>query len=76
MVPGLIVAADTAFSSNRFAGARQIHKLDLYIELKEAVMNELHATQMLKSSCPVMLAPTDAGTRYACRFSGHRGLPR
>jgi hypothetical protein len=35
---GPIVATDTAFSSNRFARADQIHKLDLQAELEEAEM--------------------------------------
>ena len=35
-VPGLIVATDKGFSSNRFAWAHEIHKLDLQVELKEA----------------------------------------
>ena len=61
----LIVATDTAFSSNRFAWAHQIHKLDLQVELKETVMNQLHSIQLLKSSHPVMLAPVDVGARVA-----------
>jgi hypothetical protein len=53
LVPGPIVATDTAFSSNRFAWAHQIHKLDLKVELKETVVNPLHSTQLLKSRHPV-----------------------
>lgn len=34
MAPGLIVATDTAFSSNRFAWTRQVHKVDWQIEPK------------------------------------------
>jgi hypothetical protein len=55
---------DTAFSSNRFAWAHQIHKLDLQVELNETVVNQLHSTQLL-SSHPVMLAPMDVGPRVA-----------
>ena len=43
MAPGLIVATDTAFSSNRFAWTRQIHKLNFQTELNETVMNRLHS---------------------------------
>jgi hypothetical protein len=35
LAPCLIVTTDRAFSSNRFAWAHQIHKLDLQVELKE-----------------------------------------
>jgi hypothetical protein len=35
----LIVVTDTAFSSNRFAWAHQIHKLDLQVALKETGVN-------------------------------------
>ena len=65
MAPRLIVATDTAFSSNRFAWTDQIHKLDLKVELKEAVMTQLHSTQLLNNSHPVMLAPMDVGARSA-----------
>jgi hypothetical protein len=33
----------------------------LQIELKEAVMDQLHSTQLLKSSHPVMLASMTVG---------------
>jgi hypothetical protein len=65
LVPGLIVATDKAFSSNRFAWAHQIHKVDLQVELKETVVNQLHSTQLLKGCHPVMLAPLDVGARVA-----------
>jgi hypothetical protein len=67
LAPGPIVATDTAFSSNRFALAHQVHKFDLQVELTEAVMNQLLPTQLLKSSHPVMLAPMDVGARVASR---------
>jgi len=54
LAPGLIIATDTPFSSNRFACTHQIHKFDFYIEPKEAVMDQLHSTQLLESSHPVM----------------------
>ena len=65
MVPGLIVATDKGFNSNRFAWEHQIHKLDLKVELNETVVNQLHSTQLLKSSHPVMLAALDVGARVA-----------
>jgi hypothetical protein len=46
-------------------GHIKIHKLDLLVELKETVMNQLHSIQLLKSSHPVMLAPVDVGARVA-----------
>jgi hypothetical protein len=61
LAPGLIVATDTAFSSNRFAWPHQIHEFDLQVELKKAAMNQLHSIQLLKSSHPVMLAFMDVG---------------
>jgi hypothetical protein len=68
LAPGLIIATDTAFSSNRFALAHQIHKFDLQVELKETVMSQLHATQLLKSSHLVTPAPMDVGARCTRRF--------
>jgi hypothetical protein len=38
MAPRLIIATDTAFSSNRFAWTHQIHKLDLGVELKVGIV--------------------------------------
>jgi hypothetical protein len=74
LVPGLIIATDTAFSSNRFALAHQIHKLDLQVELKETVVSQSHATQLLKSSHLVMPAPVDVGARVArAAFPDNRG---
>jgi hypothetical protein len=72
--PGLIVATDTPFSSNRFACSHQIHKFDFYVEPKEAVMDQLHSTQLLESSHPVMPAQMDVGEHVA-RFvlSGGQG---
>src|SRR5260221_6165447 len=61
LAPSLIVATDTAFSSNRFSWTHQIHKLDWSVELKETVMNQLHSIQLLKSSHPVMLDLLDVG---------------
>jgi hypothetical protein len=75
VAPGLIVARATAFSSNRFAWTHQIHKLDLQVELKETVMNQLHSTQLLKSGHPVMLAPMDVGARVAhAAFPDNQGV--
>jgi len=71
LVPGLIVATDKAFSSNRFALAHQIHKVDLQVELKETIVNQLHATQSLKSSQPIIPSPIDVGARVA--YMGERG---
>jgi len=65
LVPGLIVATDKGFSSNRFAWEHQIHKLDLKVELNVTVVNQLRSTQLLKSSHPVMLAALDVGARVA-----------
>ena len=39
--PGLIVATDTAFSSNRFASTHQTHKLDLSVELKVGIVSAI-----------------------------------
>ena len=74
LAPGLIVATDTPFSSNRFACSHQIHKFDFYVEPKEAVMDQLHSTQLLESSHPVMPAQMDVGEHVA-RFvlSGGQG---
>jgi hypothetical protein len=75
LAPNLIVATDTAFSSNRFAWTHQIHKLDLSVELKETVMNQLHSIQLLKSSHPVMLALMDVGARVArAAFPDNQGI--
>ena len=41
MAPSLIIATDTAFSSNRFAWTRQVRKVDLEVELKEIAMYQL-----------------------------------
>jgi len=74
LAPGLIIATDTPFSSNRFACTHQIHKFDFYVEPKEAVMDQLHSTQLLESSHPVMPAQMDVGahvTRFA--FPGGQG---
>jgi hypothetical protein len=38
MAPRLIIATDTAFSSNRLAWTHQIHKLDLGVELKVGIV--------------------------------------
>jgi hypothetical protein len=54
-----------AFSSNRFVWVHQIHKLELLVELTEALMNKLPSIQLLKSSDPVLLAATNAGARVA-----------
>jgi len=72
LVPGHIVATDKEFSSNRFAWAHQIHKVDLQVELKETVVNQSHSTQLLKSSHLVVLAPTDVGARVA--ISEYQGV--
>jgi hypothetical protein len=39
VAPGLIAGTDTSFSSNRFAWARQIHKLDLQVGIVPAIAN-------------------------------------
>ena len=75
MASSLIVATDTAFSSNRFAWAHQIHKLDLLVGLEETVMNQLRSIQLLKSSHPIMLAPMDVGARVArVAFPDNQGV--
>jgi len=75
LAPGLIAATDTAFSSNRFSWTHQIHTLDLQVELKETVMNQLHSIQLLKSSHPVMLALMDVGARVArAAFPDNQGV--
>jgi len=43
LVPSLIVATDTAFSSNRFAWTYQLHKLDLQVELKVGIVPAIFA---------------------------------
>jgi hypothetical protein len=53
LAAGLIVATDTAFSSNRFAWTHQAHKLDLQVEPKDDVMNRLRSTDLLKCSRPL-----------------------
>ncbi len=65
LAPGLIIATDTPFSSNRFACTHQIHKFDFYVEPKEAVMDQLHSTQLLKNSHRVMPVPMDVGAHVA-----------
>jgi hypothetical protein len=62
LAPGLIVATDTTFSSNRFAWTRQVHKLDYKVELKEIAVYPLHSNQLLKCSHPIR-------PRAARRFS-------
>jgi hypothetical protein len=62
----LIAATDTAFSSNRFAWLHRIHKVDLQVELKETVVDQLHSSELLKISHPVRIAPADAGACVAC----------
>jgi len=37
----------------------------LKVELNETVVNQLHSTQLLKSSYPVMLAALDVGAHVA-----------
>jgi hypothetical protein len=38
-------------------------------------MNQLHSTQLLRSSYPVMLAPTDVGAHLArAAFPNNQGL--
>jgi len=64
------------FSSNRFALAHQIHKVDLQVELKEAIVNQLHATQSLKSSQPIIPSPIDVGARVAYRANEEPALNR
>jgi hypothetical protein len=44
LAPSLIIATDTAFSSNRFAWPRQVRKVDLEVELKEIAMYQLLAS--------------------------------
>jgi len=51
--------------------AHQIHKVDLQVELKETIVNQLHATQSLKSSQPIIPSPIDVGVRVA--YMGERG---
>ena len=41
MASSLIIASDTAFSSNRFAWTCQVRKVDLEVELKEIAMYQL-----------------------------------
>jgi hypothetical protein len=79
LVLDLIVGTDTAFSSNRFAWAHQIHKLDLQIELKETVMDQLHPTRLLKKQSSDRACfhagrcqPAHAGREYVL----HRGFLR
>jgi hypothetical protein len=60
-----IVATDTAFSSNSFAWIRQVNKFGLQVEPKEAVMNQLHASRLLKSSHPLVPALKDVAARAA-----------
>jgi hypothetical protein len=43
LAPGVIVATDTTFSSNRFVWTHQVFDR---IELKEAAMYQLHSTQL------------------------------
>jgi len=47
----------------------------LYVELKETVMNQLHSTQLLKSSHTVMLALMDVGAPVArAAFPDNQGV--
>jgi hypothetical protein len=41
VTPGLVVATDTAFSSNRFASTHQAHKLDLSVERKVGIVSAI-----------------------------------
>jgi hypothetical protein len=41
LAPTPIIAADKAFSSNRFAWTRRVRKVDLEVELKEVAMYQL-----------------------------------